>query len=89
MMNVIDAYSKFLWSFKLEIKEAAGIVQCLHCSFRMFGVPLSIQADNGKEFKNASMRSFAHELNIQIIHDRPRNPQAQGIIERVNQTIKR
>ncbi|KAI5151231.1 hypothetical protein ENBRE01_1987, partial [Enteropsectra breve] len=60
------AYSKFLWSFKLETKEAAGIVQCLHYSFRMFGVPLSIQADNGKEFKNASMRSFAHELNIQI-----------------------
>ena len=28
-------------------------------------------------------------MNIQIIHGRPRNPKAQGMVERVNQTVKR
>ena len=53
-----------------------------------FGVPRVIQSDNGKEFSNRMLREFLTRLNIQLVHGRPRNPRAQGQVERVNKTIK-
>jgi transposase InsO family protein len=54
-----------------------------------FGVPKSIQADNGKEFRNSLLNDYHRNLNVTVVHGRPRNPRAQGQVERVNQTIKR
>ncbi|MGL5707693.1 MAG: hypothetical protein ACRDDF_05450, partial [Aeromonas sp.] len=38
---------------------------------------------------NTTLTEFLVSLNIVVIHGRPRNPKAQGQVERVNQTIKR
>jgi hypothetical protein len=89
ILNVIDTYTKYLWSFKLKNKTASAIKDSLEFIFDNFGEPVSIQSDNGKEFKNELLRSYFNDLNIKIIHGRPRNPKAQGQVERVNQTIKR
>ncbi|TBU08188.1 hypothetical protein CWI38_2294p0010 [Hamiltosporidium tvaerminnensis] len=42
-----------------------------------------------KKYDLFMMDSFLTDLNIKIIHGRPRNLKAQGRVERVNQTIKR
>jgi transposase InsO family protein len=89
ILNIIDSYSKYLWSYKLKFKTAAIVSDALRECFFTFGVPVSIQADNGKEFKNRTLHEMCTNLQIQMIHGRPRNPKAQGIVERVNQTIKR
>lgn len=89
ILNVIDTFTKYLWSFKLKDKSAVTIKNCLQYIFDNFGDPLEIQSDNGKEFKNSLLREFLLGRNIKIIHGRPRNPKAQGQVERVNQTIKR
>ena len=89
ILNVVDSFTKFLWSFKLKNKTALAVAECLRECFITFGVPVSIQADNGKEFKNRILNELCTEMNIQMIHGRPRNPKAQGVVERVNQTIKR
>lgn len=53
-----------------------------------FCVPRSIQADNGKEFRNSLLNDYHRNLNVTVVHGRPRNSRAQGQVERVNQTIK-
>lgn len=89
LLNVIDTYTKYLWSFKLTNKTADSVKQSLEFLFDNFGVPRSIQSDNGKEFRNQALHTFLESLNINVIHGRPRNPKSQGQVERVNQTIKR
>lgn len=89
ILNVIDTFTKYLFSFKLKNKTAQSVKDSLEFIYDNFGVPLSIQADNGKEFSNRLLRDFHSDLGIRIIHGRPRNPRAQGQVERVNQTIKR
>lgn len=89
ILNVIDTYTKYLWSFKLKNKTAESIKVSLLFIFNNFGVPISIQSDNGKEFKNTLLKETLKNLNILIVHGRPRNPKAQGQVERVNQTVKR
>ncbi len=73
----------------MKNKTAATVKACLKYTFQNFGVPAELQSDNGKEFRNTLIRDYCNELNIRMIHGRPRNPQAQGQVERVNQTVKR
>lgn len=89
ILNVVDSFSKHLWSYQLKNKSANEVVEALEDCFLRYGPPKTIQADNGKEFRNSSLVSLCASMNIQIIHGRPRNPKAQGMVERVNQTIKR
>ncbi len=89
ILNVIDTYTKYLWSIKLKRKSADEVKSALKNIFINYGVPRSIQSDNGKEFKNLLLKNYLIEMKILIIHGRPRNPKAQGQVERVNQTIKR
>ena len=89
ILNIIDSFSKFLWSYKLKTKSAAEVAEALEDCFLNYGLPVAIQADNGKEFKNNTLAALCRSMNIQIIHGRPRNPKAQGMVERVNRTVKR
>lgn len=89
ILNVIDSFTKFLWSYKMKDKTASSVRDCLRNCFLHYGVPVALQADNGKEFANQDLRQLCLEMNIRIIHGRPRNPKAQGTVERVNQTVKR
>ena len=89
ILNVIDTYTKYAWSFKLKNKTAVLVKESLKYIFDNFGIPLSIQSDNGKEFRNRELAEFLTSLNIDVIHGRPRNPKSQGQVERLNQTIKR
>ena len=48
-----------------------------------------LHTDNGGEFSNRLLIDFCNEKNIRFLHGRPRHPQSQGQIERLNQTICR
>ena len=89
ILNVIDTYTKYLFSYKMRNKSAESVKECLLHIYTNFWVPETIQADNGKEFSNQLLREFHAQLNVTVVHGRPRNPRAQGQVERVNQTIKR
>ncbi|KAI5151714.1 hypothetical protein ENBRE01_2332 [Enteropsectra breve] len=89
ILNVIDTYTKYLWSFKMKNKSASLVKDCLEQLFNNYSLPYEIQSDNGREFKNQLLRNYLLSLNVRIIHKRPRNPKAQGQIERANQTVKR
>ena len=67
-------------------KTVESVKDCLEHLYMNFGVPRTIQADNGKEFSNNLLRESHAQLNIRVVHG---NPRAQGQVERVNQTIKK
>lgn len=84
ILNVVDTYTKYLFSYKMTNKTAESVKNCLRLLYMNFGMPKAIQSDNVKEFSNQLLRDFHTNLNIRIIHGRPRNLRAQGQVERVN-----
>jgi hypothetical protein len=64
VLNVMDTYTKYMWSFKMLNKSALQVKECLEHIYMNFGVPNSIQADNGKEFRNRLLTEFHRDLRI-------------------------
>ncbi|XP_025410739.1 KRAB-A domain-containing protein 2-like [Sipha flava] len=58
--------------------------------FLIFGAPVLLHSDNGKEFvNNVILELTALWPELKIVHGKPRHSQSQGSIERANQDIKR
>src|SRR6185437_6179072 len=81
-------FSKFLVAVPIKNKEAGTVGAHLHKDvFKILGPPAVLQSDNGKEFVANIITQICGALNITIRHGRPRHPQSQGQIERLNQTV--
>ncbi|XP_068233424.1 KRAB-A domain-containing protein 2-like [Palaemon carinicauda] len=70
-------------------KRAAEVAFQLNDTFLMFGSPQILQSDNGSEF-TALIISELKLLwpDLLIVHGKPRHPQSQGSVERLNCDIK-
>ncbi|TBU12947.1 hypothetical protein CWI38_0577p0020 [Hamiltosporidium tvaerminnensis] len=73
-------------------KTSELVKDSLKLLFNNFGVPVAIQSDNGREFKNTLLEAFLTDLNIKIIHGRPRNPKRKDTdgrtwIEHLNNVV--
>jgi transposase InsO family protein len=53
-----------------------------------FGLPASIQSDNGPEFVSTISQKLAQDLNIHWIFHIPYHPQSLGKVEHANGTLK-
>ena len=59
-------------------------------SFSIFGVPVILQSDNGREFRNQIVYALKAKLpDMNFVHGRARHPQSQGSVERSNADIKK
>ena len=85
-LNVIDHFSKFLFSFLLKNKNAKSIVSNLETCFKKYENPKQIGCDNGSEFNNSAVKSLLNNNNILMITGKPYNPHSQGVVERVNRS---
>ncbi|XP_029655381.1 uncharacterized protein LOC115229103 [Octopus sinensis] len=54
----------------------------------MFGKPLILHTDNGKEFVNERISRLCDEYKIKHVRGRARCPWVQGQVERLNQSLK-
>lgn len=57
---------------KLEVKKETAV----------------LHSDNGSEFKNKLMREIISSLGLKHVFGAPYHPQSQGVVERLNRTIK-
>jgi IS30 family transposase len=48
-----------------------------------------IQSDQGSEFVNGAVKELLSTFNVSLLKSRPYHPQSQGIMERLNSTIKK
>ena len=65
------------------------IVQALTKYFTLFGLPKSIQSDQGSNFMSGLFQQVMHELKIQQYKLIAYHPESQGALERFHQTLKR
>jgi hypothetical protein len=94
ILNVIDVHSKFLWNMKLKNKTAPVVLKGFITIFNQiqkssahnhFGDIKVVQMDGGSEF--VGIQKFLKDNGIRVIISTI--SQHQGLVERVNQTIKR
>lgn len=87
ILNFIDTFTRKLYLTPLKNKSVKTVDKALEKNILDFQkyYPISvIQSDNGGEFAGDVFDKF----NIKHITSRPYTPQAQGIVERSNGTIK-
>ena len=90
MMNYQDHAVKFLNLRCLVTKRAAEVAYLLLEIFLVFGAPLILQSDNGREFVAEVIRELKDLWpECTIVHGRARHPQSQGSVERSNQDVER
>jgi len=90
LLTCVCTFSKYLVAVPMKNKEAATVAKHLvRDVFKIPGPPKILQSDNGKEFVADIIKNVCNILNVKIMHGRPRHPQSQGQIERLNQTIGR
>ena len=86
-----DHLTKFVVLLPLQRKSADEVVNHLLDIFSLFGFSHILQSDNGRGFKNINPATLIRDKwpECKIVHGKPRHPQSQGSVERVNKDIKK
>ncbi|KAM9946550.1 hypothetical protein ACTFIT_004865 [Dictyostelium discoideum] len=84
----IDSFTKFATGRCLTTKRTVPIYNFLALTY--FGKPVKVwHCDNGREFKNKVQKEFLKLFpGSKSAHGAPRTPTTQGMVERLNRTIK-
>ncbi|KAI3655909.1 hypothetical protein MP638_003672, partial [Amoeboaphelidium occidentale] len=90
ILNIIDDYSKFTFTYLLHKKSDAGtaVIECIQwitnqkqCTIKTF------RSDRGGEFLNHQLKSFFAENGITHQFAAPYTPEQNGVAERYNRTL--
>ena len=87
-MDYQDHLTKFVILRPLTSKRACEVVFQLVDTFRLLGALVILQSDNGSEFTAVVIRELKLLPELGLVHGKPRHPQSQGSVERVNSDIK-
>ena len=88
LLNVIDIFSKFLWSIPLKNKSGQVVAFHLQNIIMSEGTPRVIASDNGTEFRNEHVEELSERWGFQMRHGQPYRSNAQGAVESVNGTLR-
>jgi len=75
-------FSAYVAIRALKDKSAASVAKGLFEVFSLYGPPVEIQADGGKEFTNELIKDVWDKLGVKKRFSTPYNPRAQGVVER-------
>ncbi|XP_076045792.1 KRAB-A domain-containing protein 2-like [Oratosquilla oratoria] len=89
IMTYANHFSKFCVLRPLTSKRAEEVAANLLDIFLTFGAPAILQSDNGREFVNAIIAELSVLWpELKLVTGRPRHPQSQGAVERLNGVIQ-
>jgi hypothetical protein len=88
ILNCIDHFSKFLWSFPLKNKSAEVVSDVLQRLILVEGTPSIIQSDHGTEFNNMKLTELSQRYGFEQRFGEAYKSTTQGCVERVNYTIR-
>lgn len=89
ILVVCDYATRFPEAFPLRTVTAPVVLRCLVQLFSKVGVPDEIITDQGTNFTSRLLQLFHRQLGITAIKTTPYHPQADGLVERFNQTLKK
>ena len=88
--DFIDTFTGWIEAFPTKIERATEVCKALLKEIvPRFGLPPSLQSDNGPSFTATISQNLATCLGIKYRLHSSWQPQASGKVERVNQTLKR
>ena len=81
----LDHLTKFCVLRPLTSKRAAEVAYELIDIFLLLGAPHILQSDNGSEFPDSIITELKGMWpELLVVHGKPRHPQSQGSVERLN-----
>lgn len=87
LLVLIDYFSRFVEVIAMKSTTAELTVKALFETFSRFGIPNILRSDHGPQFISETMRKFCKEFGIEQQKTTPYWPQANGEVERMNNTI--
>lgn len=84
----IDTFSHLCYAVALPGESAKYATQALREAILFMGVPWDIKTDNGPAYRSAAFAEFVKLYNITHHFGIAYNPQGQGLVERIHQTLK-
>lgn len=87
LLVIVDYYSRYKEIKITKVIDAKQTIGLLKEIFSRLGTPVSITADNGRQFTSSEFGSFCQEYGIRIFHSIPYWPQQNGEVERQNRDI--
>lgn len=89
ILNVMDEYSrKCLFVDAKRTYKAKALVESLKYLVQTYGCPRYIRCDNGPELVSKQMEKFCKTNQIEIRFTQPGKPMQNGLVERLNGTIR-
>ena len=90
LLVFIDTLTGWIEVFPTKTERATEVCKALLKEIvPMFGLPRSLQSDNGPSFTATISQNLAACSGIKYLLHSPWRPQALGKVERANQTLKR
>ncbi|XP_063363596.1 uncharacterized protein K02A2.6-like [Cydia amplana] len=87
LLVIVDYYSRYKEVKVTKNITSSQIIKILDEMFSRLGYPVSITADNGRQFISQEFKSFLKECNITLFNTVPYWPQQNGEVERQNRDI--
>ncbi len=88
LLTIMCMSTRFPEAIPLKNIKTKNIVKALTKFFTTFGLPKSIQSDQGSNFMSGLFQQVMHELGIKQYKSSAYHPQSQGALERFHQTLK-
>ena len=85
----IDYYSEYIDVELVHSTSSGNIIEVLAKLFAVHGIPRKLLTDGGPQFSSHQFRTFAKDWNFQHVMTSPTHHQANGMVERANQTVRR
>ena len=86
----LDTFTGWIEALPCHIKQAKEVIKILiHETIPRFGLPQSLQSDNGSAFKAAVTQGVSKALEIEYHLHCSWRPQSSGKVEKSNDIIKR
>lgn len=86
ILNVIDTFSKYVWSIPLKTKTGVEVSQAFSTIFKTSNrVPRKLHVDKGKEFYNKDVKQLLEKYKIEMYSTQSENK--ASIIERFHRTL--
>ena len=84
----VDKCSGIIHTTPMSGEKARNVIgHCLE-AWTAWGKPQQLKTDNGPAYMAQSFQSFCKQMEVQLNHGLPYNPQGQEIVERAHRTLK-
>ena len=88
LLTLMCAATRFPHAVPLRTLSASAVINALINFFSVFGLPVSLQSDQGSNFTSKVFAQVMKSLSIKHIQSSAYHPESQGALERFHQTLK-